>query len=207
MKLTADGIIDAGMAVFAESGYRGLTMRQVADRLGAHAGSLYYHVPSKTALPQLMADRLAREAYDAATAALDALPEEPDWKLQLEIQAVALRQVIRQRPGGAVLFADSPKVLSAGALSVTERLLRTLAAAGVAREERAVAADTLLSHVTGFVLQEQSEPPAVHVTAQAAADVHARFPLTVESAAAHTPDERFVRGVRLLCAGIEASSA
>ncbi|MYR87253.1 TetR family transcriptional regulator, partial [Streptomyces sp. SID685] len=42
MKLTKERIVDAGMAVFSEVGYQNLSMRQVADRLDAHAGSLYY---------------------------------------------------------------------------------------------------------------------------------------------------------------------
>ncbi|MFF4156799.1 TetR/AcrR family transcriptional regulator [Streptomyces sp. NPDC001678] len=206
MKLTADRIIDAGMIVFAESGYHGLSMRKVAERLGAHAGSLYYHVPSKSALLQLMADRLARQAYEAGTAALTALPEQADWKVQLEAQAVALRHSVRQHPGGAALFADSPKVLSTGALSLMERLLQTLVEAGVPEGQRGVAADALLSHITGFVLQEQGDPPAVPVTPQAVAEIHERFPMTVAAAStsAHDLDEKFVQSVRLLCDGIEA---
>ncbi|MFH8790392.1 TetR/AcrR family transcriptional regulator [Streptomyces roseoverticillatus] len=208
MKLTADRIIDAGMTVFAESGYHGLSMRKVAERLDVHAGSLYYHVPSKSALLQLMADRLARQAYEAGTAALTALPERTGWKDQVEAQAVALRHSIRQHPGGAALFADSPKVLSTGALSLMERLLQTLLDAGVPEEHRGVAADALLSHITGFVLQEQGDPLAVPVTPGAVAALHERFPMTVAaasaSASAHGLDEKFVRGVRLLCDGIEA---
>ncbi|MCC3772176.1 TetR/AcrR family transcriptional regulator [Streptomyces sp. UNOC14_S4] len=206
MKLTADRIIDAGMTVFAESGYHGLSMRKVAERLGAHAGSLYYHVPSKSALLQLMADRLARQAYEAGTAALTALPEQTGWEDRVEAQAVALRHSIRQHPGGAALFADSPKVLSTGALSLMERLLQTLMDAGVPEEQRGVAADALLSHITGFVLQEQGDPPAVPVTPQAVAEIHERFPMTVASASASAQDldEKFVQSVRLLCDGIAA---
>ncbi|MFB7663600.1 TetR/AcrR family transcriptional regulator [Kitasatospora sp. NPDC056138] len=203
MKLTADRIIDAGMAVFAETGYHGLSMRQVAERLDTHAGSLYYHVPSKSALLQLMADRVARQAYDAGSAALAALPDRTGWKARVEVQAVTLRRIVRQHPGGAVMLADSPKVLSAGALSLMERLLQTLSDAGVPDEHRGIAADALLSHITGFVLQEQSEPPALTVSAQDAADLHERFPMTVAAASAYDTDEKFARSVRLLCAGIE----
>ncbi|MET8413068.1 TetR/AcrR family transcriptional regulator [Streptomyces sp. NPDC005195] len=203
MKLTADRIIDAGMAVFAESGYGGLSMRQVAQRLDTYAGSLYYHVPSKAALLQLMADRLARQAYDAGSAALAALPEQADWTARVEAQAASLRSSIRQHPGGAALFADSPKVLSTGALSLMERLLQNLADAGVPEAHRGIAADALLSHVTGFVLQEQGNPPALPVTEQQAADLHEQYPLTLAAASTHDEDEKFTLSVRLLCAGIE----
>ncbi|MFD8979419.1 TetR/AcrR family transcriptional regulator [Streptomyces sp. NPDC059564] len=202
MKLTKERIIDAGMAEFAESGFHGLSMRRVAQRLDAKAGSLYYHVPSKAVLVQLMADRVARQAYDAGSAALAALDPGAGWRERVEAQALTLRAGIRRHAGGAVMFADSPKVLSTGALSVMERLLETLRAAGVPDEHCAIGADVLLSHVTGFVLQEQSESPAAPVTPEEGAALVARFPLTVAAASAYGEDEKFLRSVRLLCAGL-----
>ncbi|WP_406209865.1 TetR/AcrR family transcriptional regulator [Kitasatospora sp. NBC_01560] len=201
MKLTADRIVDAGMAVFADAGYHGLSMRQVAERLDVHAGSLYYHVPNRAALLQLMADRVARQAYEAGTAALAALPGQAGWQARVRAQAVALRQSIRRHPGGAIMLAGSPKTLSPGALALMERLLGTLAEAGVPAEDCGTAADTLLSHVTGYVLQEQSDPPVVPVTPEDAAALHRRFPRTV-AAAGHDQDEQFTRSLDLLCAGI-----
>ncbi|WP_406511352.1 TetR/AcrR family transcriptional regulator [Streptomyces sp. NBC_00161] len=202
MKLTRERIIDAGMAEFAESGYQGLSMRRVALRLDAKAGSLYYHVPSKAVLVQLMADRVARQAYDAGTAALDTLEPGAGWQERVEAQALTLRTCIRRHAGGAVMFADSPKVLSTGALSVMERLLETLRAAGVPDGPAAVGADALLSHVTGFVLQEQSESPAAAVGPEEGAALVARFPLTVAAASAYGEDEKFLLSIRLLCDGL-----
>ncbi|MFE2285505.1 TetR/AcrR family transcriptional regulator [Streptomyces sp. NPDC059443] len=144
------------MAEFAASGYDGLSMRKVAQRLDAQAGSLYYHVPNKSALIQLTADRVAGRAYEAGTAAL----------------------------------------------SLMERLLETLHDAGIPAGHAAVGADTLLSHTTGFVLQEQSQSPSVDVSAEEAAALHTGFPLTVAAATAYTEDERFIRSVRLVCAGL-----
>ncbi|MFI6787423.1 TetR/AcrR family transcriptional regulator [Nonomuraea sp. NPDC050383] len=204
MKLTTDRIVDAGMAAFAEVGYQGLSMRQVAERLDVHAGSLYYHVRNKSALLRLMADRVARQAYDAGTEALAALPEEADWRRRVEVQVVTLRESIKRHAGGAILLAGSPKVLSAGALSLMERLLRTLADAGVPAEDLIVVADTLLSHVTGFVLQEQSESQTPAIGEQELADLRARYPLTVATAPIHDQDERFLRSVRLICATVRA---
>nr|WP_272921502.1 MULTISPECIES: TetR/AcrR family transcriptional regulator [unclassified Streptomyces] len=200
--MTADRIIDAGMAVFAQTGYHGFSVRQVADRLDVHAGSLYYHVPDKAALLRLMADRVVRQAYEAGSAALAVLPAQAGWAARVTAQAVALRQSIRQHPGGALMLAGSPKTLSSAALSLMERLLATLAEAGVPPEHCGTAADTVLSHVTGYVLQEQSDPPAGRVTAEDVAALHRDFPWTVAAAVAHGPDEKFTRSLDLLCAGI-----
>ncbi|MEW2272905.1 TetR/AcrR family transcriptional regulator [Streptomyces griseofuscus] len=206
MKLTKERIVDAGMAVFSEVGYQNLSMRQVADRLDAHAGSLYYHVRGKEELLALMADRVCRRAYDAGTAALAALPPAAVWQDRVEAQATALRAQIKEHPGGAQLLAESPGMLSTGAFSLMERLLRTLLDGGLPAAHCGIAADTLLSHVTGFVLQEQNQPTApAAVTAELYADLCERFPLLMGDLIPRlSDDEKFSRSIRLLCTGFAA---
>ncbi|MGW2254234.1 TetR/AcrR family transcriptional regulator [Kitasatospora sp. NPDC001660] len=206
MKLTKERIVDAGMAVFAEVGYQNLSMRQVADRLDAHAGSLYYHVRGKDELLALMADRVCRRAYDAGTGALAALPPAATWQDRVEAQATSLRLSIKQHPGGAQLLADSPGVLSRGALSLMERLLRTLLDGGLPADHCGIAADTLLSHVTGFVLQEQNQPATPPpVTAELYAELCDQFPLVMSPLIPRvSQDEKFARSIRLLCTGFAA---
>ncbi|MFJ9842024.1 TetR/AcrR family transcriptional regulator [Kitasatospora sp. NPDC101155] len=206
MKLTKERIVDAGMAVFAEVGYQNLSMRQVADRLNAHAGSLYYHVRGKDELLALMADRVCRRAHDAGTEALSALPPTATWQAHIEAQATALRLEIKQHPGGAQLLAESPGVLSTGGLALMERLLRTLLDAGLPPAHCGIAADTLLSHVTGFVLQEQNQPAAAPtVTAELYAELCERFPLVMGDLIPRlSQDEKFARSIRLLCTGFAA---
>ncbi|MFI9360320.1 TetR/AcrR family transcriptional regulator [Kitasatospora sp. NPDC053057] len=208
MKLTKDRIVDAGMAVFAEVGYQNLSMRQVADRLDAHAGSLYYHVRGKDELLALMADRISRRAYDAGTEALAALPPTADWQDRLLTQATTLRQEIKQHPGGAQLLAESPGMLSTGSLSLMERLLRTLLDAGLPARHCGIAADALLSHITGFVLQEQNQPTAPPtVTAELYAELCEQFPLVMGDLIPRiSQDEKFERSIRLLCTGFAALS-
>ncbi|MFF2143030.1 TetR/AcrR family transcriptional regulator [Kitasatospora sp. NPDC058190] len=206
MKLTKERIVDAGMAVFAEVGYQNLSMRQVADRLDAHAGSLYYHVRGKDELLALMADRVCRRAHDAGTEALAALPPTATWQDRVEAQAAALRLEIKQHPGGAQLLAESPGTLSTGGLALMERLLRTLLDAGLPPAHCGIAADTLLSHVTGFVLQEQNQPAAAPtVTAELYAELCERFPLVMGDLIPRlSQDEKFARSIRLLCTGFAA---
>ncbi|MFE9422708.1 TetR/AcrR family transcriptional regulator [Kitasatospora sp. NPDC006697] len=208
MKLTKDRIVDAGMAVFAEVGYQNLSMRQVADRLDAHAGSLYYHVRGKDELLALMADRICRRAHDAGTEALAALPAGAGWQDRLLAQATTLRQEIKQHPGGAQLLSESPGMLSTGGLSLMERLLGTLLDAGLPAEHCGIAADTLLSHITGFVLQEQNQPAAPPVvTAELYADLRERFPLVMGDLIPRiSQEEKFTRSLRLLCTGFAALS-
>jgi TetR/AcrR family transcriptional regulator, tetracycline repressor protein len=206
VKLTRERVVDAGLEVLADSGLAGVSMRAVAGRLDAQAGSLYYHVADKDHLVRLMADRVAQQAFDAATDALDALPDRADWRTVVGTQMSTLRATIGRHAGGAVLLASAPSLASTGALRLMERLLSTLADAGVPSVERAAAADALLSHVTGFVLQEQSATPAASGRSDedGLAALAADFPLTFASMRAGPSDEdlTFTSGVELLCAGI-----
>ena len=45
--VTRDRLIDAAGAVFAERGYRGATMREIAERSGANLAAAHYHFGSK----------------------------------------------------------------------------------------------------------------------------------------------------------------
>jgi TetR/AcrR family transcriptional regulator, cholesterol catabolism regulator len=57
--------------LFVRNGYHGTSMRDVADRVGLRASSLYRHVKSKQELLHRVLDRLMDEALDGAKAALD----------------------------------------------------------------------------------------------------------------------------------------
>ena len=201
VKLTLDRIVDAGMETFAARGYAGLSMRHVAERLGVHAGSLYYHVDNKDALLHLMADRVAGEAYAAGTTALSRLPPDAHWTRQLQAQLVTLRHTLLKHNGGPFLLAASPVTLSPGALSLMERLLSTLRDADVPPRDCPIAADTLLSYVTGFVLQEQVEPAASPPGADLAA-LTKRFPITMSNAPRFSSNDTFVRSLQLQYAAI-----
>lgn len=49
-ELTAERILDAAEALFAERGYPGTTLRDVAERVGIRIPSLYNHFPGKESL-------------------------------------------------------------------------------------------------------------------------------------------------------------
>ena len=74
---TAERILAAGEALFAERGYHGTTLRDVAGRVGLRIPSLYNHFPSKdalvTALVGEVVDEIGRELV-AVSAARGAEP-------------------------------------------------------------------------------------------------------------------------------------
>ncbi len=46
-RTTHDKIIDIAIRTFAERGYKGVSMREIADELGITKAALYYHFPGK----------------------------------------------------------------------------------------------------------------------------------------------------------------
>ncbi|MCB2021863.1 MAG: TetR/AcrR family transcriptional regulator, partial [Burkholderiaceae bacterium] len=51
-------IADAARALIAERGFEGLRTRDIAERVGINIATLHYHVPTKQALIQLVAQSL-----------------------------------------------------------------------------------------------------------------------------------------------------
>ncbi|MBR7827839.1 TetR family transcriptional regulator [Actinospica sp. MGRD01-02] len=71
---TRGRILHAGLALFAETGFAGTSIRAIAERVGINSATLYSHYPSKE---QVLADLVLlghRELADRLTSAAAALP-------------------------------------------------------------------------------------------------------------------------------------
>ena len=64
---TAERILDAAEAVFAERGYAGATLRDVAAQVGLRTPSLYNHFPNKESLYAAVLERGISPVLDALT--------------------------------------------------------------------------------------------------------------------------------------------
>ena len=60
--LTRDAIVEAALVLLERDGLQGLSMRRLAQELGAGAASLYWHVGDKEELLSLLLDRIVGEA-------------------------------------------------------------------------------------------------------------------------------------------------
>src|ERR1700759_2099039 len=63
-------VIDTACQLFAERGYRGTSMKDIAETLGVRASSLYNHVTSKQDILFAIMDKAMDRALDAQTEAL-----------------------------------------------------------------------------------------------------------------------------------------
>jgi AcrR family transcriptional regulator len=92
---TRDRLIDAAGSVFAERGYRGATMRQIAERAGANLAAAHYHFGSKQDLYREVArshfERLERRIAESG-GAIDA---EATGSLSREELVALLRARVR----------------------------------------------------------------------------------------------------------------
>jgi AcrR family transcriptional regulator len=92
--------------LFVRNGYHGTSMRDVADRVGLRASSLYRHVKSKQELLHRVLDRLMDEALDGAKVAL-AGQESPEKCIELLVGA----NVCLARPSETALLQSELKNL------------------------------------------------------------------------------------------------
>jgi len=65
---TRDRVLQVAQTLFAERGYRGTSLRDIAKRIGIKAPSLLHHFPSKQQLYLAVLDRMFQSIEDAANA-------------------------------------------------------------------------------------------------------------------------------------------
>ena len=76
MENTKDRILEEALVLFAENGYKGTNLRDLAARLGLSKSALYKHYNSKEAIWNALLDKM--EAYYAAHfGSMDNLPKMP----------------------------------------------------------------------------------------------------------------------------------
>ena len=96
-------IAEAARALILENGYGALRTRDVAARVGINISTLHFHVPTKAALTQLVAET-TRDSFVAL------LPAAPDpvrpARDQLRAEVRAYHDSLRDRPELAACFAQ-----------------------------------------------------------------------------------------------------
>lgn len=151
--LNADLIIDAGLALLDRDGIAGLSMRRLGAHLGSGATSLYWHVPNKDALLDLIVDKLMEEASETTRHEPGAM-----WRAQLTAYAQALRSVLAKHAAAATLLAARAPVGPYG-LRFMEGVLGALGEAGFGGRQRALAYAALTSYTIGQVVLEGRSTP------------------------------------------------
>jgi AcrR family transcriptional regulator len=107
-------VLQAAVTIADESGLESLTMRRLAEVLGAEAMSLYYHVANKEEVLDGIADVVAREINDTVSQ-IDLPTKGADWKKAARARILSAREVLLRHRWAPGLFETrtsvSPAVL------------------------------------------------------------------------------------------------
>jgi AcrR family transcriptional regulator len=107
-------VLRAAVKIADERGIESLTMRRLAEELGAEAMSLYYHVASKEDVLDGMADVIVREINDVV-GQIDVPSKGTDWKKAMRQRILSAREVLLRHRWAPRIFetrtSTSPAVL------------------------------------------------------------------------------------------------
>jgi AcrR family transcriptional regulator len=96
-------VLRAAVSLADRGGIDAVTMRRLADELGAEAMSLYYHVANKEDVLDGIAHAVAREINQAVDR-IDGPSGEANWKTAMRRRILAARQVLLRHPWAPGLF-------------------------------------------------------------------------------------------------------
>jgi AcrR family transcriptional regulator len=153
--LNRERVLAAAVELADEEGIDSLTMRNLAERLGVEAMSLYYHVANKEALLDGISEVVVGEINDEVSALTGTEPE-ADWRAAMRERILGARQVmLRHRWAPGVI--ESRTSMNRELLTYWHGLLEIFRAGGVSYDLAHHAMHALGSRALGFT-QELFEP-------------------------------------------------
>ncbi len=96
-------IAKAARSLIVEKGVEGLRTRDIADRVGINIATLHYHVPSKEALIELVADSLR---HDFVQQSLDRPRSHLSVAERLELEFVDVHEMTLEKPETMLVFSE-----------------------------------------------------------------------------------------------------
>ncbi|MEZ5097169.1 MAG: TetR/AcrR family transcriptional regulator [Nocardioides sp.] len=202
--LTRDQIVAAAIALVDRDGLAALTMRRLAGELGVGPMSLYYHVPDRGALEDLIFDAVLSEVdFSGDDPALDA--EERGVRL-----GHALRAALLAHPH-TVPITLSRSARTPGQLRPVETMLGILYDLGLTPTDAIAAVDVVGQYVFGTTLayvnhlaqeDQATQAPEPGGDSGLAPEDFPHLSRALQEAAYLGWDEMFDRGLRALVRGL-----
>ena len=158
--LSRERVLRAALDLADESGLDALTMRELGQRLGVEAMSLYNHVANKDDILDGMLDLVVSE--------IDLPSGDIDWRVAMRRRAASARAVFGRHPWASALN-DSRESSGPGRLHYFDWVLGTLRRAGFSVELAVHAFSAIDSYIYGFGRQ-QLNVAAGEGTAEASAE-------------------------------------
>ncbi|MEI8412533.1 MULTISPECIES: TetR/AcrR family transcriptional regulator C-terminal domain-containing protein [unclassified Kribbella] len=212
--LSREQIVQAAMETLDSEGVAGLSIRKLAAKLGAGATSLYWHVPTKDDLVDLLIDEIWGE-IDVPS------PELAGWRNGAMLFAHSLRATVLRHPWLPEVMYTRPS-MGPNALTLGSRGLVLFGAAGFAGNEVDYAMGSVMSYVLGTSSAEVATREMVRKSGQSPEEWADEMLTQAEEASADHPEmrasvrrrshqdlntaltEHFVFGLEALLDGLEA---
>ncbi|WP_192254139.1 TetR/AcrR family transcriptional regulator [Mesorhizobium caraganae] len=146
--LSRDRIVATAVELLDAQGLDGLTMRRLADRLGAGVMSLYWHVDNKEDVLDMALDSVLDYRGPPQ------LDEPEDWRTEVVHMLEDWRASMLRHPWSTSLLPR--RALGQNILSRLERMSKTLSRAGVADSDLNAAIWSLWNYVMGATITRAS---------------------------------------------------
>ncbi len=162
--LAREQIVRAAIELADAEGLQALSMRRLATKLGAGAMSLYWHIPNKEDLLDLMLDAAFGEVE---------LPEQPsgDWRADLRLFARHMLRVLRRHTWLSSLISSRP-LPGPNSLRYVEVFLSALDGLGLDANTMGGIHSTVHAYVDGFAQHEAAEEEIRRRTGMTEAEWH-----------------------------------
>jgi AcrR family transcriptional regulator len=147
--LTRERVIGAAVALADREGLESLSMRRLADELGAGAMSLYHYVSNK--------EQLVDEMIDVVFGEIEPPSTELDWRTALRRRAISTRAALGRHRWAVGLMEGRAKNGPASA-RLHDAVLGCLREAGFSIEQTVQAYSVQDAYIYGFALQEKGLP-------------------------------------------------
>jgi AcrR family transcriptional regulator len=182
--LSKDLVVQTAITLADRHGLEWLSMRKLADELGAGAMSLYYYVPNK--------EELVDEMIDVVFGEIEPPPLGIDWKAAMRRRAVSTREALN-RHRWAVGQMEGRMKVGPNSIQLREAILGCLRQAGFSIAMTVQAYSVQDAFIYGFALQEKGLPfesaeestEVAEATTQQVADLAESFPYLAEVVAGH----------------------
>lgn len=212
--LSREQIVQAAMAILDEEGQTGLSMRKLAAKLDAGATSLYWHVPTKDDLIDLLIDEVWSE-IDVPE------PELAGWRNGALLFGHSLRSAVLRHPWLPEVMYTRPS-MGPNSMALGSKGLVLFGAAGFSEQDVDLAMSSVMSYVLGTVSAEVATREMVRKSGQPVDEWVDEIRQQAEAVAADYPamrasvrrrtvkdldtslTENFVFGLEALLDGLEA---
>ncbi|HKT05171.1 MAG TPA: TetR/AcrR family transcriptional regulator C-terminal domain-containing protein, partial [Rugosimonospora sp.] len=161
--LSRDRVLHAAVKVADQSGIESVTMRRLAEEVGAEAMSLYHHVAKKEDILDGIVEVVAGEINDAVDR-IDLPSRGAHWKQAVRTRILTARQVLLRHPWAPRLL-ETRTTMSLGVVRYHDRLVGLMHDGGFSYDLIHHALHALGSRALGFS-QELFDPGGGPATAQ-----------------------------------------